>query len=129
MRRGNKGCIHCRDRTGRPTHQLASKDEYGNRDPVYDKWFRVRDRCYNPNNEAYSDYGGRGITMSNEFLESKEAWVTYLKELPNFGEDAYYSIDRIDNNGNYERGNLRWATRSMQMRNRRPRSQWKKETK
>ena len=117
MRRTHSnGCDTCSHKQSR-NEGIASKDENGKRDPIYDKWFRVRDRCYNPNNNSFIHYGGRGITMSTEFLENKQLWINYLKGLPNFGNDEYTSIDRIDNDGNYERGNLRWATPTMQANN------------
>jgi len=117
MRRGANGCIHCRSRiTG---DGLATKDENGRRNPLYDKWFRVKARCYDPNHKSYADYGGRGIEMSKEFLEDKRAFIEYLANLDNYGVEGYDSLDRRNNEGHYERGNLRWATRTMQNNNKR----------
>jgi hypothetical protein len=73
-------------------------------------------RCNNPNEVAYKNYGGRGIKFLFGSTEEFAAWV-----LHNLGPcpSAEYSLDRIDNNRHYEPGNLRWATRSEQARNKR----------
>lgn len=79
-------------------------------------YMAIRDRCYNERCNHYKNYGGRGIRMSGEFLYSFDAFIKYMGEKPG----PEYSIDRIDNDGNYERGNLRWATRTQQNANKRP---------
>jgi hypothetical protein len=73
-------------------------------------------RCYDEKNSHWHLYGERGIKVSQEFKDVV-VFVNYCKALPNF--DLNLEIDRIDTNGNYERGNLRWATRKMQVENRR----------
>lgn len=73
----------------------------------------ARQRCTNPNHPSYPAYGGRGIEFR---FESLDAYVNYVMELP--GVDPKLEVDRIDNDGHYEPGNLRWTSRKAQSSNR-----------
>lgn len=79
-----------------------------------ERWRNLRQRCYNPDHPNYNVYGGRGIRVSDEF-QNATVFIDYMRSLPNASVNL--TIDRIDTNGNYERGNLRWATRKQQGRN------------
>lgn len=87
------------------------------RHPLYRTWLGMKRRCNNPNAVDYSYYGGRGIKVCNRWLESFENFLIDMGEKP----DKKLSLDRVDNDGNYEPRNCRWATHSEQMLNRRDR--------
>lgn len=89
----------------------------GKQSPEHRAWVDMRHRCENENLEAYRDYGGRGISVCAR-------WKTFDLFLADMGKrpSAKHSIDRIDVNGNYEPGNCRWATKSVQSHNKRAKS-------
>lgn len=99
----NKSCVSC----GAKRHGY-----YGT--PEYRSWSGARSRCYNPNVYNYEYYGGRGIRMH-------ERWDKFENFLSDMGlkpkSDKPLSLDRINNDGNYEPGNCRWATQSQQNSN------------
>lgn len=81
--------------------------------PTYSSWAGMKDRCTNQNHKSYNNYGGRGITVC-------ERWMDFRNFLEDMGERPDgMSIDRIDVNGAYEPGNCRWATAQQQSLNKR----------
>lgn len=107
-----KSCGCLKHKAYHVTHGLGKPDTYSH-------WYNIKTRCFNKNHPRYKDWGGRGITMCDEWRNDFKAFHEYVTNLPNYNVDGFDSIDRIDNNGNYEPGNIRWATILMQNRNRR----------
>lgn len=89
----------------------------------HDRWKGMVKRCYNPKMHAYSNYGGRGIKVCDRWLEPDGVGSqNYYEDIHNIlgpQPGPNYSLDRIDNDGNYEISNLRWATLSTQSKNQR----------
>ena len=83
--------------------------------PEYNSWNNMIQRCYNKNDIGYLNYGGRGITVCDKWLNSIENFIEDMGPRPS--DD--HSLDRINNNGNYELSNCRWATITEQNRNKR----------
>lgn len=83
----------------------------GKRSPTYGSWFNMKQRCLNINNPAFNRYGGRGIMIC-------ERWMVFENFLADMGERPKgKTLDRIDNDGNYEPSNCRWTTSKIQARN------------
>jgi hypothetical protein len=94
----------------------GKKDHGMSHTPAYSSWEGMVQRCNNPNNKKYRDYSGRGIKVC-------EAWKDFRVFFADMGpRPDGLTLDRINNNGNYEPGNCRWATYHEQRINSRPKS-------
>lgn len=97
------------------TYRQAPKHGNARRGPKprsYTTWCGMKARCTNPNNVSYHRYGGRGVTVCERWMNS---YVAFLEDL---GEpESHQTLDRIDPDGHYEPGNVRWATSVQQARN------------
>lgn len=81
----------------------------------YNTWVHINQRCHNPSNKDYPNYGGRGIYVYPLWRESYEAFLMYIGKKPH----PSYTIERLDVNKGYEPGNVKWATRDEQALNKR----------
>lgn len=133
--RNNQLCWHCTCDCGKSTSVPGSRLRSGNTrscgclltesqhggfgTPEYQCWLDMKRRCYNRRTVAYKDYGGRGISVCDRWFDSFQNFIDDVGRRPS----SSYSLDRINNDGNYEPGNVRWATRHQQSVNQR-KSAW-----
>jgi hypothetical protein len=90
-------------------HGLSKTSEYRS-------WAMMKNRCFNQNSPGFEHYGGRGITVFEDWIFDFKKFFDYVGLKPS----RLHSLDRIDNSGNYEPGNVRWATPIQQANNKRP---------
>jgi hypothetical protein len=110
------------DTTRSPRNQAAKARPYkhgaargGRTTPEYRSWRAALDRCHNKNSPHYPRYSGRGIKVCPRWRKSFAAFLAGVGPKPS----ASHSLDRVNNEGGYEPGNCRWATREQQGRNKR----------
>lgn len=111
-----RACGHALKPMSNVTHGRTRGRSAGEYDPTYTAWFNMHQRCSNPQRaKDYAKYAARGITVC-------ERWRSFENFLADMGArpSPGLSLDRINNDGNYEPGNCRWATASQQNTNRRP---------
>lgn len=112
------GC-HSHDFVNCPDYIPGNKKHGGKNERLYGIWHGMKDRCYNPNSTFYSRYGGRGITVCEEWKNDYSAFREWAFAHGYDPEKSrkYQSLDRLDNDGNYCPENCQWRTSSEQCNN------------
>lgn len=87
---------------------------FKNPHPLYQTWLGMKARCFNPNNPHYTNYGGRGIQVCDKWVNNFKQFAADMGERP-----KGFTLDRIDNDGNYTPSNCKWSTKKEQQKNRR----------
>lgn len=82
-----------------------------NRTKIYGVYANIKYRCYNPNHHEFHNYGGKGVSMCDEWL-GENGFINFYKWALDNGYEEGLTIDRLDSNGNYEPSNCQWITRS-----------------
>ena len=105
------GCLAVETCTKRSTkHGQASR---AGKSREYNAWREMKRRCLNPHSKSYSLYGGKGVTVCPEWVDSFEVFFSHVGHCPD-----KYELDRVDNSKGYEPNNVRWSSETTQSRNR-----------
>lgn len=112
LRKGNNKSCGCLSK------RKNRDDDNKSRHPLYNVWQMIYSRCYRLTCKEYKYYGGRGITMCETWRSDFWAFVNDMGPKPDgHNHERMYSVDRVDNDGNYEPSNVKWSTAKEQMNN------------
>ncbi len=106
----NRAVRHGDPLGGRRMHGMTGTKEWYS-------WISMKQRCYNSNDRGYKNYGGRGIRVCERWTDERMGFLNFLSDLGKCPEGLM--LERINNDGDYEPGNCKWATRTEQNRNKR----------
>ena len=110
-------CTSCRKCSGR---KVLSAPDGATRHPLYKRWSHMMDRCTNPKNKSFRDYGGRGISVCSRWTDGEGGLTGFECFVSDMGPcDPGFTIERNDVNGNYEPSNCCWVAKKDQSANRR----------
>lgn len=118
----NRPCVDCDKEVGERWGRrcgICARRWFLKREPLYSTWSSMKQRCYNPNEPGYPNYGGRGITICAEWRGNFRQFKQDMGARPS----PKHSIERINNDGNYEPSNCKWATQTEQNFNQRLRKE------
>lgn len=114
LRSGNTRSCGCLKREKAAANARGTATHGASGHPLFYTWAAMLARCNNPQHPSYDYYGGRGISVCDEWTVNPWSFFAYVGDRPSGLE-----LDRINNDGNYEPGNVRWTTRAEQIHNRR----------
>lgn len=114
---GHYAQLHTRGEELRPLRQLHGLSS----DPLYSVWKNIKTRCLNKNSPSYAHYGARGIALYSAWHDFTAFYADITGSIgARPGPSRWWQLDRIDNDGSYAPGNVRWATAADNCANKRP---------
>ena len=113
--KSNGSCPRCAKDNRREATSKCKTTHGMSKSKEHKSWCKIKERCLNPNDSEYKNYGAVGIKIFEQWAHSFEEFIAHIGVMPKDGNK--YSCDRIDNSKGYEPGNVRWATAAQQARN------------